>query len=521
MKTAARVTGIRPRDWHRLGYATSLAIVGLVSLLLVIAAARKYPGDRQVFVAFILAYVSMAVLAVPKPRSYGYSFLAAFLFLGFCAKTVAYFALGIALVEPTGAFNGSGTAWDAALVPATVGGAAVIIVRVIHLAVFRKRTGVTTPVGVHAPRWYVTRRIPILVVSGGILLALSAVNLAVAFYQVGVSPKVVLPFHLSAPVEWLFVIGFAMWAATLVGWETGVQSTRLGVILLIPLAEAVVSLVTLSRAAYLFRALPYLAVVSEFPAFFRAQLTRRARTVVAALMVLGLVVSLGAVSFLRVAVYPLVSQAPPSPISTATPTVPTVTPTVTARPTATSGLQGGLQDPRLRFVGRELSLLIVGRWIGIEGTMSVSSHSGLSLNFFERALRENPATGESAIYQHISGASYQTTSNYVFLTTPGPIAVLYYSGSLIVVFAGAALLTLLLISLEVVASNLLRNSFTVSIAALAVANAIAQMDFPYLFMVFVVEQVVAVLALAMLSRNSFRKAGDPNLGRIGSSAERT
>jgi hypothetical protein len=489
---------------RRLVFLGSLSVFGAASLALVIAATKRYPGQRPEFILFIVAYVLMALLALPKPRSYGYSFLAGFLFLGFCAKAVAYFALGIALVEPTGAFDGSGRAWDVAVVPATMGSAAVITIRIIHLAVFRTHQRTTLPVWSHSPIWYVNLRIPVLIASGGVLAALTVANLLLAFYQVGVTPKAVLPAHLNVPIEWLFVTGFAMWAATLTGWESQLALNRLGPALLIPLAEAVASLVTLSRAAYLFRALPYLMVVGDFPAYFRMHLSGRWRSLLLVLMVAGLVVSLVGVAFLRIATYPLVSQVVTGPVPSATPTV------IVATPTPTSGLQGGVSDPRFRFVGRELSLLIVGRWIGIEGIMSVSSHAGLGVNLFESALRENPAAGEASIYQHISGSSYQTTSNYVFLTTPGAIGVLYYSGSLIVVFAGMAGLTALLISVEMVASYLLGNAFTVSIVAIALANAVAQMNFPYLFVVLVAEQVVAVLVLGVVGGRLLRKA-DRNL----------
>jgi hypothetical protein len=107
--------------------------------------------------------------------------------------------------------------------------------------------------------------------------------------------------------------------------------------------------------------------------------------------------------------------------------------------------------------------------------------------------------GESALYQGIAG-SYRTPNGFVFLTTPGAIAVLDYSGSLPAVAVGMAFLTALLISFEIAASRLLGNAFTLSLVAVNLANAIAQMQFPYVFLVFLIEQAVAVAALALISR---------------------
>ncbi|MHB8502278.1 MAG: hypothetical protein ACYDHE_15220 [Candidatus Acidiferrales bacterium] len=523
MRAISAIPRVLLKNGHRsrFVYLGALGIVGAAWVALVTDAARHYPGQRPLFLLFIVAYVLMALLALPRPRLYVYTFLAAFLFLGFCAKAVAYFALAMALVEPTGSFDGSGRDWDAALVPAIVGCASVILIRFVHLITFRRRRGAA--LAATAPRWYHRRRIPILVASVSGLVALNVVNLLAAFYQIGVSPRVVLPAHLNVPIEWLFVNGLAMWAATLVGWEAGLVSNRLGPALLIPLAEAVAASSTLSRAAYLFRALPYLLVVEEFPAFFRARLSGRWGALFIVLVPVGLAISLAAVSVLRITVYPLVSQVTPVTVSGATP-VPSVPPTAiatvpAATPAATTGLQGGTADPRLRYVGREIGLLIIGRWIGLEGTMSVSSYPQLSLDLLSRALRENPAAGESSIYQHVSGSSYQTTDKYVFLTTPGAIGVLYYSGSSIVLFVGMALLTSLLFFFEVVASYGLANKFSVSIVAIALANAVAQMDFPYLFFVLIVEQSVAVLALSLMGRGIVRRACAYATGRSSSASE--
>ena len=489
---------VQPRD-HRLQLRLILrtcfvlAIVSFIALVLV--AMRAYPGNRSVFLVFVLLYMSMAALATPKPRLYGYTFLAAFLFLGFCAKSVAYLGLGIALVEPTGRFDGGGAAWDASLLPAIAGAAAVITIRLLHLIAFRRERYWSSPLGWPPPAWYVRRRIPVLAASLVGLVVLNGLNFVLALYQIGVTPKLVLPAHLSVIAEWLFIAGFAMWAATVVGWEAQLRSRHFGPLLLIPFAEALASVSTLSRSFYLFRAVSYLLVVAQFPTFFKARLTRRWRVLYLVLVPVGLAAALATVSLLRVAVYPFDSaQTPaiapgptPSPIAAASPT-PAEAPTNT----------------RLQLAVHEIGLLVVGRWIGIEGTMAVSSYPGLGLNTFGRALTENPSVGEAAFYQRLSGSSYHTSGRYVFLTTPGAIAILYYSGSLAVVAIGMGLITGLLIAFELATSRLLRNALLVSIVAMTLANAVVQMQFPYLFFVFLVEQVVALLVLGLISRGIWR-----------------
>lgn len=477
----------------RFVFPSVLGLIALSWLLLVLMATPNYPGSRFLFLLFVMAYTLMAALAFPRPRLYGYTALAAFLFLGFCAKSVAYLGLSIALVEPTGSFDGSGHAWDSALLPAIVGSGAVIAIRSLHLILFRSERKAGSPLGLPPPGWYLGLRVPVIVVSIAGVITLNVLNLASGFYQIGVSPRA-LPAHLSVFVEWLFVVGMAMWAATLVGWEAQLSSTRFGSLLLIPYTEAVASVSTLSRAAYLFRAFSYLLVAAEYPAFVRAHMARHWRVLFLVLLPVGFAVHLAGTSVLRLGVYPLDYQAPvaaPTPSRGATP-VPTLTAPVVSVPART----------RLQFAADQLGSLLVGRWIGIEGTMAVSAHPGLGTDFFQRALRENPTAGESAIYQGLAG-SYRTPNGFVFLTTPGAVAVLDYSGSLPVVAVGMAVLTALLVSFEIAASRLLGNAFTVSIIAVSLANAIAQVQFPYLFLVFLIEQALAVAALAVVFRVIF------------------
>lgn len=483
-----------------------LGLGAVAWLALVVAATLAYPGNRVEFLVFVFLYTVMAALALPRPRLYGYTFLAGFLFFGFCAKSIAFLSLGIALVEPTGRFNGSGHAWDSALLPAIAGSAAVVTIRLVHLVTRRVKPGPASPFSLPPPAWFLRMRSPVLVASWGSILLLNGLNFLLAFYQIGVIPRLVLPAHLSVIIEWLFVAGLAMWASTLVGWQA--QSSQLASALLIPFGEALASLSTLSRSAFLFRALSYLLVVANFPAFFRSQLTRRWHMLLLMLVLVGFVVSIAAVTLLRTVVYPLDSSQTPAIAArpTSTPVaISASTPTPVASPAAVTPVRN--TTSRLNLAVREIGVLVVGRWIGIEGTMAVSSYPGLGIDTFRRALTESPSLGETAFYQRLAGSSYHTSGRYEFLTTPGAIAILEYSGSLAVVAMGMALITALLIAFELAASHLLGNALTVSVVALTLANAVVQMQFPYLFLVFLAEQAVALVALGVLSRGISRHPG--------------
>ena len=112
----------------------------------------------------------------------------------------------------------------------------------------------------------------------------------------------------------------------------------------------------------------------------------------------------------------------------------------------------------------------------------------------------------------MAGSYYKTDSQFNFGTTPGVIAVLSYSGSAVLVFVGLSSITALLVLVEVAAKRLVRNPFVVSMAGLILANAISQMNFPYLFVIFLFELSGTLLLLGFLeaSRGARRQAKNPN-----------
>jgi hypothetical protein len=187
---------------------------------------------------------------------------------------------------------------------------------------------------------------------------------------------------------------------------------------------------------------------------------------------------------------------------------------------ATSGVSGAIVwiekavTTKASPVVRELQGMLIGRWIGIEGTMTVSSYPQLGADLLGQSLREDPSTGETSLYQRMAGSYYKTDSQFNFGTTPGVIAVLYYSGSAVLVFVGLASVTALVILVEVAAKRLVRNPFVVSMAGLILANAISQMNFPYLFVIFVFELSGTLLLLGFLEHGKFRRRPAPATMRV-------
>jgi hypothetical protein len=148
----------------------------------------------------------------------------------------------------------------------------------------------------------------------------------------------------------------------------------------------------------------------------------------------------------------------------------------------------------LKRVGDEISTLFIGRWIGLEGAMVVSSVNGLDWNLLSAGLVERGDAGVDSIYQRMADAKYPRYSNYIFQTLPGPVAILFYSGSYIIVAAGMGFIFIVCYTLESLAERVSRNPAVSSVVGVALAYLFVQMNYPRTFFIFIVE-IVAALAL--------------------------
>src|SRR6185503_10347024 len=206
-----------------------------------------------VFLLFNVCLLALAALVLPRPRAHVYTFLAAFLVLGFWLKVLLH-KLGLAtFVEPVGDFSGSAEQWDRTLLAASCGALGLIAARVVHLWLGRSIREEAAP---PAPRWFIARRRPVWILTLLAVVAVNVANLEFAFFQVGVKPRLLLPFAGHVLLGWLVNIGGALWIAALVGWEY--RERGIGRSLLAPIAEAGVSAVSaFSRLNFLVHALPY------------------------------------------------------------------------------------------------------------------------------------------------------------------------------------------------------------------------------------------------------------------------
>lgn len=396
--------------------------------------------------------------------------------LGFWFKLMAHLFVGYPFVEPVGDFDYSPAQWDMALSAAAAAAVGTALFRVGHVLAVRRRGLGEMPLSI-GPDWY--RRHPIETWAIAVLgtLALYLVNYRFALFQIGVIPKVTLPPGMNAILAWTVFAGAPLAWAMLTEWELARRPDRFApLVWSICLLALVASVSMASRGTTVLLFAAYACALALHQPGSLGRLWQTWRWWLPLILTVTLALSLGLVSAFRMKTY-----------------VVTEGETRQARMRATSGAhiaRGEMVEQILR--------LPVGRWVGLEGLLSVSGSTERSLSLLAASIREDPKRGVDSIYQGLSGSPYEAQDGFIYLTLPGAPAILFYSGSLLIVLAGMSFFTAAIAAVEILAAKVTRSLFLVAVLGLLTANAVSQMSFPYLWLVFMVETIVALCAFALL-----------------------
>jgi hypothetical protein len=448
------------------------AVLLTVAFAAAAIASATYRGTPSTFIVFTAGFVALAALALPRPRLYVFTFLTGFLLLGFWFKVLFHAIARPQFVEPVGDFADAPGEWDSALLVATAGAAGLIAARLAHLWWARRHFPADAQPRV--PQWFDRWSRPVWIATSVLIVAVNAANLYFAFYQVGVRPKLLLPLRAHVVLAWLVNIGFALWVATLVWWDYG-RGRQLGRSLIAPIGEAVLSAMSsFSRLTFVVRALSYVLAIHERPELQRA-ITRRSRYLLLGAVATLFVASVVAVFALRVHLYYGYSAG-----------------------AGTEPFVGHVN----RTIFKQVPLLLIHRWVGLEGVLAVGSAETRSGALLAEAIREPPGLEGQSLFQRLAKTRYlsENPDQFVFLGNAGPIAVLWLSGSLAVVFLGMAGLALVLFATEEAAKRWTGNPLLIAISGAALANVTSQTTYFYLTFIFLLQLWLALAVVGGLQR---------------------
>lgn len=383
----------------------------------------EYPGKGHVYLLFSLVANTLLYFGFRKNAIFFDTFIGVFFWLGFWLKlTIRVAFMGSQFYESTGNFNGSGAAFDQALLVTSCGFLGLLTasyLRERHYFTYPKNIKRIAHVGLQ--KFYQNNRKSVL--SGFVLLfiAIAATNLYYGIYQRGAVPRTSLPYGLGGIYSWLLLFGLASVSALVMHYEyASKKKTTLLVAILGMMENFFTNVSLLSRGMILNAgALAYGVLKSKKLIGIETNYRFWMATTIIFFLLFGCSIAL--VNHFRTG--DLIEHV------------------------NLQSLYKNVTDNS--YMAKPLFL---DRWVGIEGVMSVTSYPGLGWKLWGEAWRESYSHNKTSFYDmNIITSPYKNTdtTKYHSVSLPGILAFCFYPGSFVFLFVCMFLLGTLAATVEV------------------------------------------------------------------------
>lgn len=448
-----------------------------------------YVGSKILFLVYGILTTLMLVSLAQKRNGYFSLFFLSFLILGCWVKTIFHFLFKIPFFETVGQFDYSAKGWDEVLLVLIVAFTTLLVCYWIS-AFLPKKVKSSNP-----PLKNTRYLLPLLLLSFISAIVLLYFNYYYSILKIGTEPLIKLPSTLYICIAFMVAWGNALLIASLTFWLIKEQKLKPAwMFYLLSTLGALTSISMSSRVQMiLYTAVPFIVYFFK-PTLFNKKFNTNEWIKI--LMVTGLlfITTLLFVLTDRYAHYSHAQLKDPSNTSSYAVSN-KVIPSYIGKPKCIGNVKPAFWKRTLS----QFDKLIINRWVGIEGVLAVSSASNeLGTQLLRNALFESPSQGNDAIYQKISRSTYKKYKNFVFLMIPGPIAFLYFSGSLLIVSFGIACIYFVGYFIENLANTFIGNEAINGVIGVALAYLFVQLNFPITIFYFLVELIIFLGGITLL-----------------------
>ena len=371
-----------------------------------IAALIHYPGKWIAYLLFTVLSNALLFFGFRRGAIFFDTFMGLFLWLGFWMKlSVRVAFIDGKFHEAVGSFGGEGGDFDAGLLVTSCGFLGLLVaswVREKWLFSYRRENRYWALTGVL--EFYRRYRKPVLTLFVLFSLGIAISNFVLGIYQRGSIPRTVLPFGLSGVYTWLILFGLSSGSAVLLHCEYSLRKrVPVGVVGISLLDCFFTNLSLLSRGMVLSGSALLCGLFCATKGIERRNSLRNWIGICA--LFGGLfITSVFAVNYLR-----------------------------SAKWSVALGVEAeGGGNFNLSAATANLGVLLLDRWVGIEGVLAVSSSSDRGWDLFSGAWAEDYSKNLSFYDTHLITSPYANAdlTKVRHISLPGGIAFFYYPGSL-------------------------------------------------------------------------------------------
>ena len=376
-------------------------------------ALKKYLGQAVVYILFTLIANALLYLGFRRDAIFFDTFIGLFFWLGFWLKlTLRLIFTNGHLADSTGHFNGSGAAFDHALLVATCGLSGLLVVSLLRRYIFFNYPDKMQKISRQGLFFFYInnrRNIILFFISFFTIIAIS--NMALGVYQRGIITQKILPFGFNGIYKWLLLFGFASFSALILRFESEISKNTSLLAIYVSILESFISSISLLSRGMILNTSALL-----YGNFINSKLhaiKTNIRFWIAALSIFGsfFICSVFFVNYIRIHNY---------------------------MPTNSINSINSTSSNISNLAILDMLPLISDRWVGMEGVMAVSSYPNLGWNLWQSALSETYNENETSFYDlNIIETPYKKTdkTKFHFISLPGIIAFFFYPGSFLFLFA--------------------------------------------------------------------------------------
>ncbi|MHB8108429.1 MAG: hypothetical protein ACYDHW_00180 [Syntrophorhabdaceae bacterium] len=391
---------------------------------------REYPGNPLAYLIFTLVFNSLLVTGFTQRKIFFDTFIGIFLWIGFWLKvSIRVGFMNGEFHEAIGNFDGTGASYDRILLIASIGAAGFLAARFFRPVFFSYPA--TIPESRHEMTFSFYKRNRSWIITGFIIFVaiIACTNAIFGIYQRGNVPRTFLPFGIRGIYIWLLLFGMTSLAALMIDCELKIRKNPY-LISIISLLECFLSNVSILSRGMILNGSALL--FGMFGTITKRLIKSSLLFKVAVIVILGLFFGTSMILVTYARSFTEIGKPIGKPSSAST-------------------------SAAISETARTSKVLVIDRWVGIEGVMAVATYPNLGWDLWKRAWQEK--------YSHTGTSLYDLTfieSPYMsvpklkhhFISLPGIIGFFYYPGSIWFLFGSMFILGIAGAAIELFAYKL-------------------------------------------------------------------